>query len=148
WYLHLPDPQVPIEETVGAMAELAREGKVRFLGISNVSPEHVRRAHSVHPISAVQNDYSLAVREPEAELLPLLRELRIGLVAFSPLARGLLTGTLRSTHGMFEGDFRRVLSTFAEENLSHNLRLVATLEEVARDLDATPAQVALAWVLA
>jgi len=148
WYLHIPDAKVPIEDTVGAMAELVREGKVRFLGISNVTPDHVRRAHGAHPISAVQDDYSLAVREPEAELLPLMRELGIGFVPFSPLGRGLLTGMVRSTAEMFDGDYRRALSTFAEGNLDHNLALVGKLEELARSLDATPAQVALAWVLA
>jgi aryl-alcohol dehydrogenase-like predicted oxidoreductase len=148
YYLHCPDPRVPIEETVGAMGELVQAGKVRYLGISNATPEHVRRAHAAHPLSAVQNDYSLAVREPEDELLPCLRELGIGFVAFSPLARGLLTGAIRSVEEMFGGDFRRHLTTFADGNLERNLRLVSRLADIAAGYDATAAQLAIAWVLA
>ncbi len=148
YYLHCPDPNVPIEETIGAMAELVVAGKVRYLGISNATPEHVRRADKVHPLTAVQNDYSLAVRDPEPELLPCLREFGIGLVPFSPLARGLLTGTVRSTEEMFDGDFRRHLTRFADGNLEPNLRLVGQLAEIASGYDATAAQLAIAWVLA
>ena len=148
YFLHCPDPNVPIEETVGAMGELVTSGKVRYIGISNASPEHVRRAHAAHPLSAVENDYSLAVREPEHELLPCLRELGIGLVAFSPLARGLLTGTVRSVDEMFAGDFRRHLSSFADGNLDRNLGLIERLAEIAAGYGITAAQLALAWVLA
>jgi aryl-alcohol dehydrogenase-like predicted oxidoreductase len=130
------------------MGELVTAGRVRYIGISNATPEHVRRAHATHPLSAVQNDFSLAVREPEQALLPCLRELGIGLVAFSPLARGLLSGSVRSVEEMFDGDFRRHLSTFAEGNLERNLRLIAQLGEIAIRYGATSAQLALAWVLA
>jgi aryl-alcohol dehydrogenase-like predicted oxidoreductase len=148
YFLHCPDPNVPIEETVGAMGELVQAGKVSYLGISNATSEHVRRAHATHPLSAVQDDYSLAVREPEHELLPCLRELGIGFVAFSPLARGLLTGTVHAVEEMFGGDFRRHLTTFADGNLERNLGLVERLAEIGRQYDATAAQLAIAWVLA
>jgi aryl-alcohol dehydrogenase-like predicted oxidoreductase len=148
YFLHCPDPAVPIEETIGAMAELVADGVVRCLGLSNVGTEHVRRATAVHPIAAVQNDYSLLFREPEQELLPCLRELGIGFMAFSPLARGLLTGTVRRPDDLYEGDFRRHLSTFAPPNLRRNLLLVDRLAEVAAQHEATPAQIALAWLLA
>jgi aryl-alcohol dehydrogenase-like predicted oxidoreductase len=148
YYLHCPDPNVPIEETVGAMGELVSAGKVRCIGISNATPDHVRRAHAAHPLTAVQNDFSLAVREPERELIPCLRELGVGLVAFSPLARGLLSGTVRSVGEMFEGDFRRHLSTFGDGNLERNLELIERLGELAAGYGATAAQLALAWVLA
>jgi aryl-alcohol dehydrogenase-like predicted oxidoreductase len=147
YLLHCPDPAVPIEETVGAMAELVADGVVRFLGLSNVGSEHVRRAAAVHPIAAVQNDYSLLFREPEQELLGCLRELRIGFMAFSPLARGLLTGTVRRPDDLYEGDFRRHLGTFSAANLDRNLLLVDRLAEVAARHAATAAQVALAWLL-
>jgi aryl-alcohol dehydrogenase-like predicted oxidoreductase len=147
YFLHCPDPAVPIEETIGAMAELVADGVVRCLGLSNVGTEHVRRATAVHPIAAVQNDYSLLFREPEQELLPCLRELGIGFMAFSPLARGLLTGTVRRPDDLYEGDFRRHLSTFAPPNLRRNLLLVDRLAEVAAQHEATPAQIALAWLL-
>jgi len=148
YFLHCPDPNVPVEETVGAMGELVLAGKVRCIGISNATPEHVRRAHAAHPLTAVQNDYSLAVREPERELLPCLRELGIGFVAFSPLARGLLSGTVRSVDEMFAGDFRRHLSTFADGNLEHNLELIERLGALAAGYGVSAAQLALAWVLA
>ena len=147
WYSHWPDPAVPIEETIGAMGELVRAGKVRYLGISNVTAEQARRAHAEFPISAIQNDYSLAVRADEAELIPTARELGIGYVPFSPLGRGLLTGTVTSTDELFEGDFRRTLSTFQEGNLARNLALVEVLAGVAREHGASNAQIALAWVL-
>jgi len=147
YLLHCPDPAVPIEETVGAMAELVADGVVRFIGLSNVSPEHVRRAAAVHPIAAVQNDYSLLFREPEQDLLRCLRELGIGFMAFSPLARGLLTGTVRHPDELYEGDFRRYLGTFATTNLERNLLLVDRVADVAARHDATTAQIALAWLL-
>jgi aryl-alcohol dehydrogenase-like predicted oxidoreductase len=148
YYLHCPDPNVPVEETVGAMGALVAAGKVRHIGISNATPDHVRRAHAAHPLSAVQNDYSLAVRDPEGELLPCLRELGIGFVPFSPLARGLLSGAVRSVDEMYEGDFRRHLSTFADGNLEQNLQLIGKLEEIADGHGVSAAQLALAWVLA
>jgi aryl-alcohol dehydrogenase-like predicted oxidoreductase len=148
YFLHCPDPNVPIEETVGAMAELVHEGSVRFLGLSNATAADVRHAAAVHPIAAVQNDYSLLFREPEQELLPCLRELGIAFMAFSPLARGLLTGAVRTTEELFEGDYRRHLSTFAAVNLERNLALVDELTGIAAAHSATPAQIALAWLLA
>jgi aryl-alcohol dehydrogenase-like predicted oxidoreductase len=148
WYIHWPDPGVPLEETIGGMADVVRAGKVRYLGVSNVTAEQIRQAHAVHPISAVQNDYSLAVRADEAEVIPAARELGIGYVPFSPLGRGLLTGTVHSKDELFEGDFRRTLSTFQEGNLEQNLALVEVLAGVAAEAGATNAQVALAWVLA
>jgi aryl-alcohol dehydrogenase-like predicted oxidoreductase len=147
YFLHCPDPAVPIEETIGAMAALVADGFVRFLGLSNVGTEHVRRATAVHPIAAVQNDYSLLFREPEQKLIPCLRELGVGFMAFSPLARGLLTGTVRHAEELYDGDFRRHLGTFAAPNLSRNLLLVDRLAEVAAQHEATPAQIALAWLL-
>ena len=147
WYSHWPDPAIPIEETIGAMGDLVRAGKVRYVGISNVTAEQVRRAHAEFPVSAIQNDYSLAVRADEAEVIPAARELGIGYVPFSPLGRGLLTGTVHSKEELFEGDFRRSLSTFQEGNLERNLALVDVLAGVAGELGATNAQVALAWVL-
>ena len=148
WYSHWPDPAVPLEETIAGMADQVQAGKVRYLGISNVTAAQVRAAHAVHPISAVQNDYSLAVRADEAEVLPTCRELGIGYVPFSPLGRGLLTGTVRNKEELFEGDFRRTLSTFQEGNLERNLALVEVLAGVAAEVGATNAQVALAWCLA
>lgn len=148
WYIHWPDPGIPLEETIGGMADMVRAGKVRYLGVSNVTAAQIRQAHAVHPISAVQNDYSLAVRADEAEVIPTARELGIGYVPFSPLGRGLLTGTVHSKDELFEGDFRRTLSTFQEGNLERNLVLVEVLAGVAAEAGATNAQVALAWVLA
>ena len=146
--LHCPDPKVPIEETVGAMADLVVNGKVRFLGISNVTANHVRRAHAVHPITAVQDDYSIMFRSAEVELIPCVAQLGIGFVAFSPLARGLLSGTITRSGDLVAGDYRRHLSSFSDENLPHNMRLVAELARIATSHEATPAQVALAWLLA
>jgi len=147
WYIHWPDPGIPIEETIAGMADQVQAGKVRYIGISNVTEEQVRAAHAVHPISAVQNDYSLAVRTDEAHVLPACRELGIGYVPFSPLGRGLLTGTVRSKDELFEGDFRRTLGTFQDGNIERNLALVDVLSAVAAEAGATNAQVALAWTL-
>ena len=148
YYQHRVDPGVPIEETVGAMAELVEAGKVRFLGLSEAGPETIRRAHAVHPISALQSEYSLWSRDPEDRVLETLRELGIGLVAYSPLGRGFLTGTITSPDQLPEGDFRRSSPRFQGENFARNLELVQRVEEIARDHDCTPGQLALAWVLA
>jgi aryl-alcohol dehydrogenase-like predicted oxidoreductase len=147
YYLHRVDPTVPIEESVGAMAELVDEGKVRYLGLSEVHPNTLRRAHKVHPISAVQSEYSLWTRDPEHGVLDACRELGIGFVPFSPLGRGFLSGTVRTLDGLPGTDFRRGLPRFQGENLSRNLALVERLAEVAREKGCTPAQLALAWVL-
>ncbi|MGI9185883.1 MAG: aldo/keto reductase [Solirubrobacteraceae bacterium] len=148
YYQHRVDPDVPIEETVGAMAELVDAGKVRFLGLSEAGPETIRRAHDVHPISALQSEYSLWSRDPEDEVLATLRELGIGLVAYSPLGRGFLTGAIKSAGDLSENDFRRGSPRFQGENFARNFELVERIEEIARDKDCTPAQLALAWVLA
>jgi aryl-alcohol dehydrogenase-like predicted oxidoreductase len=149
YYLHRKDPAVPIEDTVGAMKELYEEGKVRFLGLSEVGAETIRRAHSVHPISAVQSEYSLWERGIEESILPAMRELGVGLVPFSPLGRGYLTGAFQSSSFFVEGDFRHRLPRFDDEHLAANQRLVDAVKAVAvRHRDATPARVALAWVLA
>ena len=147
YYQHRVDPKVPIEETVGAMGELVGEGKVRHLGLSEAGPETIRRAHAEHPITALQSEYSLWTRDPEAEILPLLRELGIGLVAYSPLGRGFLAGRFRSRSDLEEGDFRLHSPRFSEENLEPNLRLAETVREIAGDKGVQPAQLALAWVL-
>jgi aryl-alcohol dehydrogenase-like predicted oxidoreductase len=148
YYQHRVDRTVPIEETVGAMAELVAAGKVRHLGLSEASPETIRRAHAVHPITALQTEYSLWERTLEAEILPTLRELGIGLVAYSPLGRGFLTGKLRDPSALGEGDFRAAaFPRMAGENLEANRSLVDELSAIAADVGAEPAQVALAWVL-
>jgi aryl-alcohol dehydrogenase-like predicted oxidoreductase len=147
YYQHRVDPQVPIEDTVGAMSELVKAGKVRFLGLSEAAPQTIRRAHKVHRISALQTEYSLWSRDPEAELLPLLRELGIGFVAYSPLGRGFLSGKFKTPEDIPEGDFRRDNPRFQGENFKQNLKMVARVEEVAREKKATASQVALAWVL-
>ena len=147
YYQHRVDPQVPIEETVGAMAELVDAGKVRFLGLSEAAPETIRRAHQQHPIAALQSEYSLWSRDVEAEILPVLRELGIGLVAYSPLGRGFLTGRFTSTDDFGEGDFRRFNPRFQGENFQRNLKLVERVKELAREHDCTPGQLALAWVM-
>ena len=147
YYQHRVDLQTPIEETVGAMAGLVQEGKVRHLGLSEAAPDTIRRAHAVHPITALQSEYSLWTRDPEAEVLPTVRELGIGFVAYSPLGRGFLSGRIRSTDDLDERDFRRRGPRFQEENLRRNLELVAVVEELAAEKGATPSQVALAWVL-
>ena len=147
YYLHRVDPAVPIEETVGAMAELVADGLVGHLGLSEAAPSTIRRAHAVHPIAAVQSEYSLWHREPEREVLPALRELGIGFVPFSPLGRGLLAGALSSTADLDDADLRRSLPRFQGENLDRNLELAARVRELAAERGATPAQLALAWVL-
>jgi aryl-alcohol dehydrogenase-like predicted oxidoreductase len=148
YYQHRVDPDVPIEETVGAMAELVDAGKVRFLGLSEAAPETIRRAHDVHPISAVQTEYSLWSRAVEDDVLPTLRELGIGLVAYSPLGRGFLTGQITSPDDLAADDFRRTSPRFMGENFARNLRLVDRIKEIAAEQDCTPGQLALAWVLA
>jgi aryl-alcohol dehydrogenase-like predicted oxidoreductase len=147
FYLHRVDPATPIEDTVGAMAGLVAEGKVRWLGLSEASPETLRRASRVHPIAALQSEFSLFSRDVEAAVLPACRELGIGFVAYSPLARGFLTGKYRSLADFPEGDYRRTAPRFSGENFGKNLALVAKVADLARRRKATPAQVALAWVL-
>lgn len=147
YYLHRVDPTTPIEETVGAMAELVRSGKVRFLGLSEAGPETIRRAHRVHPIAALQTEYSLFSRQPEHEILPTLRELGIGFVAYSPLGRGLLTGSIKQASDLKPTDWRHSVPRFQSGNLERNATLVARLQEMAKGRDATPAQLALAWLL-
>jgi aryl-alcohol dehydrogenase-like predicted oxidoreductase len=148
YYQHRVDPNVPIEETVGAMGELVAAGKVRFIGLSEAAAETIRRAHATHPLTAVQNEYSLWTRDPEDEVLPTLRELGVGLVAYSPLGRGFLTGQIRSLDDLAEDDWRRSNPRFQEEALAENLRLADRVVELAEGIGATPAQVALAWLLA
>ena len=148
YYQHRVDPDVPIEETVGAMAELVDAGKVRCLGLSEAGPDTIRRAHAVHPISAVQSEYSLWTRDPEDEVLGVLRELGIGMVAYSPLGRGFLTGQIASTAELDADDFRRGSPRFQGENFERNLELVRRVEAIAAEKECTPAQLALAWVLA
>jgi aryl-alcohol dehydrogenase-like predicted oxidoreductase len=146
YYQHRSDPDTPIEETVGAMAELVAAGKVRFLGLSEVTADQLRRAHAVHPITAVQSEYSLWVRELEDEVLPAMRELGVGLVAYSPLGRGFLTGTVSEPDALSDNDFRRHIPRWQGENFDVNLRIVDTVREVAAAKGVAPAQVALAWV--
>jgi aryl-alcohol dehydrogenase-like predicted oxidoreductase len=148
YYQHRVDPDVPIEETVGAMAELVQQGKVRHVGLSEAAPETIRRAHAVHPITAVQTEYSLWTRDPEPEVLPTCRELGIGFVPYSPLGRGFLSGRFKSPDELDEGDFRRRGPRFTGENLKANQRLAAKVAEIAEEKGITPAQLALAWVLA
>ena len=146
-YQHRVDPAVPIENAVGAMADLVREGKVRFLGLSEAGEATIRRAHAVHPVSALQSEYSLWERNLEGAILPLLRELGIGLVAFSPLGRGFLTGTVRRAEDYPEGDYRRGDPRFQGANFDANMRAASVVQELARRQGATPSQVALAWLL-
>ncbi len=145
--LHRVDPATPIEDTVGAMAGLVKEGKIRWIGLSEASPETLRRASRVHPIAALQSEYSLLTRDVEGAVLPACRELGIGLVAYSPLARGFLSGRYRSLADFPEGDYRRTAPRFAGENFAKNLGLVANVADLARRRKTTPAQIALAWVL-
>jgi aryl-alcohol dehydrogenase-like predicted oxidoreductase len=148
YYQHRVDPEVPIEETVGAMKELIEAGKVRFLGLSEAAPETIRRAHAVHPISALQTEYSLFTRDPEDEVLPTIRELGIGFVAYSPLGRGFLTGAWRSIEDLPEDDTRAGrFPRFSEENFRRNVELADRIREIAAEKDATPGQLALAWLL-
>jgi len=147
YYQHRVDRKVPIEETVGAMAELVQQGKVRHLGLSEASPQTIRRAHAVHPITALQTEYSLWTRDPEAEVLPTVRELGIGFVAYSPLGRGFLTGRFTSPDDFEEGDFRANHPRFQGENFQRNLELVERVKAIAREKRCAPGQLALAWAL-
>ncbi|MGT2441629.1 aldo/keto reductase [Ensifer adhaerens] len=147
YYQHRVDPDVPIEDTVGAMAELVREGKVRALGLSEASAATIRRAHKVHPIAAVQSEYSLWTRDPEEDVLATCRELGIGFVPYSPLGRGMLTGAIRKAEDLEADDFRRSLPRFQAENFDANVRLVETLQALAEEKGVTAAQLALAWVI-
>ena len=148
YYQHRVDPQTPIEETVGAMAALVKEGKVRYLGLSEASSETLRRAHAVHPIAALQTEYSLWSRDPEGDVLVTCRELGVGFVAYSPLGRGFLTGQIKSFDDLAEDDYRRHSPRFQGENFEKNLELVRRIEEMAKEKGCAPAQLALAWVLA
>lgn len=148
YYQHRVDPNVPIEDTVGAMADLVRQGKVRYLGLSEAAPQTIRRAHAVHPISALQTEYSLWSRDPEAEILATTRELGIGFVPYSPLGRGFLTGRIKHIDDLDADDYRRHSPRFQGENFQKNLDLVKAIEAMARDKHCTAAQLALAWVLA
>jgi aryl-alcohol dehydrogenase-like predicted oxidoreductase len=148
YYQHRVDPATPIEETVGTLAELVAEGKVLNIGLSEAGPGTIRRAHAVHPVAALQTEYSLWTRDPEAELLPLLRELGIGFVPYSPLGHGFLTGQIRSVADIPDGDWRQDNPRFVGENFERNLRVVEEVEAVAAEAGATPAQTALAWLLA
>jgi aryl-alcohol dehydrogenase-like predicted oxidoreductase len=148
YYQHRVDPNVPIEETIGAMVELVRAGKVRYLGLSEAAPETIRRAHRTHPIAALQSEYSLWSRDPEDEILETVRKLGIGFVAYSPLGRGFLSGKIRRFEDLEPDDYRRNSPRFQGENFEKNLELVRTIAELAREKDCTPSQLALAWVLA
>ncbi len=148
YYQHRVDPNVPIEETVGAMADLVRQGKVRYLGLSEAAPATLRRAHTTHPISALQTEYSLWSRDPEDEVLPTCRELGIGFVAYSPLGRGFLTGRFQRFEDLPPDDYRRTVPRFQGANFQKNLDLVRKVEEIAREKRCSPAQLALAWLLA
>jgi aryl-alcohol dehydrogenase-like predicted oxidoreductase len=148
YYQHRVDPNVPIEETVGALAELIAEGKIRHIGLSEAAADTIRRAHAVHPITAVQSEYSLWTRDPEDDVLPTCRELGIGFVAYSPLGRGFLAGRFSSPDDLDEGDFRRTGPRFTGDNLKANLRLADKVNEIAAEKGVTPAQLAIAWLLA
>ena len=148
YYQHRVDPQTPIEEAVGAMAELVAEGKVRHLGLSEAGPTTIRRANAVHPITALQSEYSLWTRDPEPDVLPVVRELGIGFVPYSPLGHGFLTGAIRTTADLADNDWRKTNPRFTGENFERNLRIVDEVEAIAREVSATPAQVAIAWLLA
>ena len=148
YYQHRVDPQTPIEETVGAMARLVEQGKVRFLGLSEASVQTIRRANAVHPISALQTEYSFWTRDVETEVLPVCRELGIGFVAYSPLGRGFLTGTIQSTDALSPNDYRRKTPRFQEENIKKNMQILNRVREIATEKKCTPVQLALAWVMA
>ncbi|MGH3411019.1 MAG: aldo/keto reductase, partial [Streptosporangiaceae bacterium] len=148
YYQHRVDPDTPIEETVGALAELVTEGKVRHIGLSEAGPGTIRRAHAVHPLAALQTEYSLWTRDPEAELLPLLRRLGIGFVPYSPLGHGFLTGQIRTPDDIPDNDWRKTNPRFTGENFQRNLAIVDEVAAVAAEAGATPAQIALAWLLA
>jgi len=147
YYQHRLDPKTPIEDTVGALAELVKAGKVRYIGLSEVGPAIIRRAHAVHPLTAIQSEYSLWERDIEEKILPTVRELGIGFVAYSPMGRGFLTGKIKSIHELEQSDWRRTNPRFQEENFKHNFKLVEIVEEIAKKNKATPAQIALAWLL-
>jgi aryl-alcohol dehydrogenase-like predicted oxidoreductase len=148
YYQHRVDPNTPIEDTVGALAKLVAEGKVRYIGLSEAGPATTRRAHAVYPVAALQTEYSLWTRDPEGELLPLLRELGIGFVPYSPLGHGFLTGDIRSPEQLSDDDWRKTNPRFTGDNFQRNLRIVDEVQAVAREAGATPAQIALAWLLA
>lgn len=147
YYQHRVDPSTPIEETVGAMADLVKAGKVRYIGLSEADSETIARAHAVHPVSALQTEYSLWSRDVEADILPTIRRLNIGFVAYSPLGRGFLSGAIRSRSDLQPGDWRLQNPRFSEDAISRNRQLAEVVSQVAKDLEATPAQIALAWVL-
>lgn len=148
YYQHRVDPKTPIEDTVGALAELVAEGKIRHVGLSEAGPETIRRAHAVHPVTALQSEYSLWTCDPEARTLPMLRQLGIGFVAYSPLGRGLLTGKVRSIDDLADTDFRRTNPRFVGENFERNLSSADEVQAVADEVGCTPAQISLAWLLA
>jgi aryl-alcohol dehydrogenase-like predicted oxidoreductase len=148
YYQHRVDPATPIEETVGTLSELVAEGKIRYIGLSEAAPETIRRAHAVHPVTALQTEYSLWTRDPEAEILAVVRDLGIGFVPYSPLGRGFLTGQIKSPDQLDADDFRRSSPRFADGNFEQNFRIVAEVETVAKEAGVTPGQVALAWLLA
>jgi aryl-alcohol dehydrogenase-like predicted oxidoreductase len=147
YYLHRVDPNTPIEDTVGAMSELVQQGKVRYLGLSEASAKTIRRAHAIHPLSALQSEYSLWSHDPEDEILPMLRELKIGFVPYSPLGRGFLSGQITSPDDFAENDFRKTQPRFQGENFYKNLELVDRVKEIATEKNVTPGQLALAWLL-
>jgi aryl-alcohol dehydrogenase-like predicted oxidoreductase len=148
YYQHRVDPDTPVEETIGAMAELVRAGKVRFLGMSEASAETIRRAHAVHPITALQSEFSLWTRDPEAQILPTCHDLGIGFVPYSPLGRGFLTGKIQKPEDIPQDDYRRTTPRFQGDNFERNLEILKRVDEIAREKKCTPAQLALAWVLA
>ena len=148
YYQHRVDPATPIEDTIGAMADLVTEGKIRYIGLSEAWVDNIRRAHAVHPVTALQSEYSLWTRDPQREVLPLLRELGIGFVPYSPLGRGFLTGQIQSLENIGDGDFRKSNPRFEGENFEHNLRVADEVRQIAAEVGATPAQVSLAWLLA
>jgi aryl-alcohol dehydrogenase-like predicted oxidoreductase len=148
YYQHRVDPKTPIEETVGALARLVAEGKVRHIGLSEAGPSTIRRAHAVHPVAALQTEYSLWTRDPEVQLLPLLRQLGIGFVPYSPLGHGFLTGEIRSPDQLADNDWRKTNPRFTGDNFQRNLQIVEEVEAIAAEAHATPAQIALAWLLA
>jgi len=148
YYQHRVDKDTPIEDTVGAMADLVKAGKVRYLGLSEAAPQTIRRAHAIHPITALQTEYSLWTRDPEEEVLPTVRELGIGFVAYSPIGRGFLSGRIKSVEDLEQNDYRRQNPRFKDQNFEKNLELVKRVERIAREKHVTPAQLALAWLLA
>ncbi|HEY6479866.1 MAG TPA: aldo/keto reductase [Streptosporangiaceae bacterium] len=148
YYQHRVDPATPIEDTVGALADLVTAGKIRYIGLSEAWVDNIRRAHAVHPITALQSEYSLWTRDPQQEVLPVLRELGIGFVPYSPLGRGFLTGQIQSLDTIADNDFRKSNPRFGRENFEHNLRVADEVRQIAAEAGATPAQVSLAWLLA